>query len=382
MFLPVECVELKKPCSMELLIEPWQALAAEAAEPNPFYEPWALLPALEHLAGRGAPSVLFVWRDQQKSDLIGVFPLERAFGYHHLPVVYRGLWQHVHCFLTTPLLKRGAEQEGWRGFLEWAGQQTPLIHLAGLAADGPVYRGLSQALLEARRRHHLESRILRPLLAPTVSAAEYLDAALRKKRRRQFDRKRELLSEHGAVRFETATDCEVLAQWLVEFIELEARGWKGRGQTAIKSHHNEMAYFRSLVRRGGGRGKLRAYRLLSGDATVAMRFDLVANNAAFALKIAYDEAHAEYSPGGLLEIEILQRFFKQGELAFIDSCTIPSPNSIHGYFWRESRAICSLDIASPSVLGESLLGFGRWIRLLKAPRVGVPQSAGSVEAIP
>jgi hypothetical protein len=288
----------------------------------------------------------------------------------------------VHCFLTTPLLKRGAEQEGWRGFLEWAGQQTPLIHLAGLAADGPVYRGLSQALLEARRRHHLESRILRPLLAPTVSAAEYLDAALRKKRRRQFDRKRELLSEHGAVRFETATDCEVLAQWLVEFIELEARGWKGRGQTAIKSHHNEMAYFRSLVRRGGGRGKLRAYRLLSGDATVAMRFDLVANNAAFALKIAYDEAHAEYSPGGLLEIEILQRFFKQGELAFIDSCTIPSPNSIHGYFWRESRAICSLDIASPSVLGESLLGFGRWIRLLKAPRVGVPQSAGSVEAIP
>src|SRR3954466_9403070 len=33
---------------LEALAGDWQALADVAAEPNPFYEPWMLLPALDH----------------------------------------------------------------------------------------------------------------------------------------------------------------------------------------------------------------------------------------------------------------------------------------------------------------------------------------------
>jgi hypothetical protein len=35
------------PASLRAIVPEWEALAADAAEPNPFYEHWMLLPALE-----------------------------------------------------------------------------------------------------------------------------------------------------------------------------------------------------------------------------------------------------------------------------------------------------------------------------------------------
>ena len=43
------------------LEEEWQALAEKAAEPNPFYEPWMLLPALRSFARPGCVQVLLAF---------------------------------------------------------------------------------------------------------------------------------------------------------------------------------------------------------------------------------------------------------------------------------------------------------------------------------
>lgn len=371
----MEFAEINDIRSMEVLRDQWDGLAASAAEPNPFYEAWALEPAFEHLSRGAGPSLVCVWSSSAARELIGVFPVARRCGYHRIPIPHRGLWRHVHCFLTTPLMKRGEELTAWRGLLEWSRQRGPLLELDGLAADGPVFQALLLALNQSSRRYEVRSIHQRPLLAPTVAPEVYLDLALRKRRRRQFERKWELLAQQGAVSFSSANDETTLQEWLTDFIELESQGWKGRGRTAIQAQRNEEAYFRALVRRGASRGKVRAYRLAAANRPVAMRFDLVTHQAAFALKIAYDENFSRSSPGALLEIEILREFLQRRDLSFVDSCTVPSPDSIHGYFWQERRAIGALVIATPTLMGNSLMALGQAARALKAPRfprVGAP----------
>lgn len=355
---------------MERLRDEWDGVAASAVEPNPFYEAWALEPAFEHLAQGASPALVGVWGDSTRSNLIGVFPVSRRWRYHHMPVPHRGLWHHLHCFLSTPLIRVGHEGAAWRGFLEWSIRRAPLIDLDGVAADGPVFRGLLAVLGETGRQYEFRSVHYRPLLAPAVSAEAYLELALRRRRRRQFERKWEMLAQSGKVSFESAEDEAQLEVWLGDFIELESRGWKGKGQTAIRERRNEQAFYHALIRRGARRGKIRAYRLTAGGKSVAMRFDLLTNKAGFALKIAYDENYARTSPGALLEIEILRRFLERRDLEFVDSCTVPSPDSIHGYFWQERRAIGSLVVAAPTLTGGSLITFGRAIRSFKGGRKG------------
>ncbi len=368
--LCVHFVELKDIRSMERFRDQWDSVAASAAEPNPFYEAWALEPAFEHLAQGSGAMLVGVQGNAGGGELIGVFPVARRRGYHHLPVAHRGLWRHVHCFLSTPLMRAGHEADAWRGFFNWARHRGPLVDLDGLAADGPVFQGLVDVVREAGHRFEFRSVHHRPLLAPTVPGDSYLELALRKKRRRQFERKREILEEGGEVSFGSTDNEETLRLWLDDFIELESKGWKGKGHTAIRERANERAFFHALVRRGASRGKIRAYRLALGEKPVAMRFDLMTNGAAFALKIAYDEMHARCSPGALLEIEILRECLSKRSFTFVDSCTIPSPDSVHGYFWQERRAIGSVVVAAPTVFGRALMTFGRSVRVWKGAREG------------
>ena len=59
----------------------WRALAAEAAEPNPFFEPEALLPAARYL--RRHPVELLIVQDTD--GWIAAVPVERRIRYGKLP---------------------------------------------------------------------------------------------------------------------------------------------------------------------------------------------------------------------------------------------------------------------------------------------------------
>ena len=72
---------------LEDYIQAWEDLAVDALEPNPFYEPWMLMPALRGLAtGKDLRVVLVLNIDRGEPVLCGVFPLERRARYKGLPV--------------------------------------------------------------------------------------------------------------------------------------------------------------------------------------------------------------------------------------------------------------------------------------------------------
>jgi CelD/BcsL family acetyltransferase involved in cellulose biosynthesis len=350
---------------LEARCREWQALAERAVEPNPFYEPWALIPAFEHLAGRDEPRVLFVWVDDSRRELVGVVPIARRFGFHHVPVRYAGLWRHLHCFLATPLIAPGAEGAVWREALRVVSARSRLFDVGGIAADGVAAAALERVIAADHVKYDEGGTILRPLLDPRGSPGGYLEMVVKSKRRRQFDKKRRLLESSGAVRYQTSTSEGELRRWLDDFLELEGRGWKGRDHTALRERANEVLYFRQLIAAGAALGKVVAYRLTAGADLAAMRFDLVTQGAAFALKIAYDERFRRSSPGALLELDILGDMLTQGRYRFVDSCTVPSPHSVHGYFWREERAIGTRILAAPGVAGATVVGAARGLRRMR-----------------
>src|SRR5712691_1888056 len=117
---------LRDPVALARLIPQWEDLAASALEPNPFYEHWMLLPALESFAKDEDIRVVAVWL---KGKLSGLFPLQRARRYKGLPVSALSAWRHRHCLLCTPLVRAAGAADTLAALVGWLRTQAPLLEL-------------------------------------------------------------------------------------------------------------------------------------------------------------------------------------------------------------------------------------------------------------
>ncbi|MBA3462113.1 MAG: hypothetical protein H0T46_19290 [Deltaproteobacteria bacterium] len=86
----------------------WEELVANAADPNPFYEPYALLAALRLLPDAKDVEVVLVWASnplpRQPRFLVGLFPLVHR-RYKGLPLPTLSTWKHGYQYLGTPLVR-------------------------------------------------------------------------------------------------------------------------------------------------------------------------------------------------------------------------------------------------------------------------------------
>src|SRR6185295_2165836 len=99
---------LDHPATLAGHMAAWNDLAAAALEPNVFYEPWMLLPAIDSF-GRGKALryvLVYAFEGNDPPLLCGLFPLERGARYNGLPFPLARLWQHKPCFLGTPLVRQ------------------------------------------------------------------------------------------------------------------------------------------------------------------------------------------------------------------------------------------------------------------------------------
>ena len=117
-------VVLRDPQALSGLVPAWEELAAAAIEPNVFYEHWMLLPALEAFgSGKDIAVVLVLLHDAHKpgapAKLGGLFPLESVHRFGKLRVSALSLWQHLHCYVCTPLVRADAARECMVEFFRW-----------------------------------------------------------------------------------------------------------------------------------------------------------------------------------------------------------------------------------------------------------------------
>ena len=73
------------------------------------------------------------------------------------------------------------------------------------------------------------------LLAPHGDRAGYLDHAIPHKKRKELRRLRKRLADAGTLTSTTTADPSALTAALLDFLALEASGWKGRAGTAAQA---------------------------------------------------------------------------------------------------------------------------------------------------
>lgn len=328
----------------------WRDLAANAVEPNSFYAPAMLLAALDAFAAE-RPEVALV-RDGA-GRLIGLAPIAPLRGYSRLPVRYVATWMHKHCFFGAPLVRPGHEEAFFSAIFDLVERRGAFLRLRHLDADGPLYAAAAAVAQRTGRLSSPSARYSRAMLRGPWRTDDYLKVSLSGKKRKDLRRLRSRLEEEGAVAVDRLGAGADIDPWTEEFLALEAAGWKGKAGTAMGGEAASTQFFRQAAGAAHRTGDVQMFRLRLGARTIAAAVNFAGAGVVYAFKVAYDEAFARYSPGVMLEIEMMKALEGTSGLSFVDSCAKAEHPMIER-LWRERRKISALNVSRRDAPSKAL----------------------------
>ncbi len=321
----------------------WDDLVVHAAEPNPFFESWYLLPSLEAYDPQGAIRLL---RFEHDGKLAGLMPLARRTDYYGKPLPHLANWLHDNIFLASPLVQQGCEVQFWHALLAWADENAGsalFLHLSQTSLDGPLQTALDAVLTTQDRPGWIVRREERAILSTTLGAEDYRKTVFSADKRKDLRRRLTRLSELGDVRFVWQDDDGQIESWCEQYLALEASGWKGAAGSAMAQDPAKRTIFtRSLVQ-AAKRGRLLRLALLLDGEPLAMLSTFLSSPGAFGYKTAFNENYGKFAPGILIENEFLSAL-DQKRFDWCDSCAAAG-NSVMNAAWRERRSLGKVSIA-------------------------------------
>lgn len=354
---------LLAPSEIGAIVPAWEDLAANAVEANPFFAPFMLGPALRHLGGERA-RVLCVWSGEG-AGLAGLMPVTSAFGYARLPARFLQTWIYEHCFYGAPLVRRGAEADFFEGLCAFIDAEAPFggfLRLPLLDCDGPVARALCEAPLP-RRLVYAAGAFERAVLRGGYEAKAFIAAHTRKKKLKEIRRQRNRLAEIGGLSFRIMQATDDLEEWAQLFIGLEDSGWKGQAGTSFKQNPAHTEFLLETLRGAQHAGALHFVRLDVGEKTIAMAINFARDGQGYGFKICHDEAFARFSPGVMIEMELIDALQSMGPRDFVDSCAAPGHPMINS-LWPGRRRMAGYNIAGAGPASRAVLGLCRILERL------------------
>ncbi len=306
----------------------WRALTRFALEPAGFNAPELLLPILSK---RDDSSLLLI--ENETSTLMA------------LPFVSTRL---VESSFVSPLLASGvphvassAHDETLTAFLK---NQTKPFLFKALPSEGKFF----EALKELAEHFTITQSWQRACLLTTGTFDSWMAKNFDQKRRKEFKRLRNRLSEQGKLTLDDLKGSTGLEQFTRDLLELEAAGWKGKRGTALLNDADlQFAFRASMINLAAG-DKLRFWRLALDGKPLAVLYAIVEGDQAWLGKIAYDENFAKFSPGVLLILDATESFFAEKKIKRVDSSAIPNHPMIDR-IWRDRIAMADILVAGESV---------------------------------
>jgi hypothetical protein len=262
-----------------------------------------------------------------------------------MPVRHVVNWAHFHCFLGTPLVRQGSEEQFWTAILrlldssDWA---QGFLHVAGLVEGGPVHCGLVAAARTLRRGCPIVHRSQRALLESELAPQAYYERTVRKKKRKELKRLSARLNELGRVEFHSLEPGDDVAAWIQDFLRLERAGWKGERGSALACSAATERFFADAVEGAHAHRRLDFLRLDLDGRPIAMLCNFITPPGSFSFKIAIDEEYARYSPGVLIQLENL-RILEREDVAWMDSCAAEDHPMINS-LWGERRRLVRVSV--------------------------------------
>jgi Acetyltransferase (GNAT) domain len=321
----------------------WMALAKQASEPNPFFEPWFLRPALAHLRDDQPVWIALAWRGEQ---LVGLYPLAVRPRYGRMPVAHIANWVHYQCFMGSPLVLSGAEADFWRLLIEEMDRQPwakAFFSPSGLECDGPCHRGLNSAALTLGREASVVHRHDRALLHSALSSSDYLAAHVRPKKRKEWRRLGHRLDDLGGAKLVALEQADELTAWRDSFLSLEAAGWKGEHGAALTREAGTRDFFANMLDGAFATGRLRMLRLDIAGKPAAMLVNFLTQPGSWSFKIAHDPELARFSPGVLIELKNMELILDHKHAEWMDSCAVEGHPMIES-LWAERRSIVQVTV--------------------------------------
>ena len=360
------------------LVPAWKRLAECCLCPNVFYEPQLLIPAWKHL--REGNVRLAVVQAAQRAQpvapkvLCGMMPLEISSTSYGLPLRSAKLWQHLHCFLTTPLIRSDVAQETLSKFFEFLREDqhgVGVLHLPCVSAEGPF----QHALVDFLRDHHLawQQKDLhrRALFVRKESDEVFMDEWPRK-RRHELNRLERRLEESGRLvidEFHVGDDAEQFAD---QFLALETMGWKGSQGTAMANSQMQSRFLKEAMLELASENRLMGLTMRLDDTPIAMKANFLTHNGGFAFKIAYHPEWAKFSPGTILEKINVSKLHETQRVQWMDSCAVPDHPMINT-LWPERRMLQSVAIATGRMGSRAVIAALPLLKYARSWTTSVPR---------
>jgi CelD/BcsL family acetyltransferase involved in cellulose biosynthesis len=327
------------------LIEELDHLAARALEPNIFFNPRFLAPAMPRLEEREVKLAVIRDGNEFKSRLRLLLPFSIERPTTPLGVSVMRSWSHPFGPLGTPLIDSDNPGQVMDDFLAMVTRPhlrmpkvlvLPDMHLDGIVAGMlrtfAASRDLTLVATEEVERAFLESRL---------DGEEYLKASLRPHHFREFRRLKRRLGDQGALEYHIARQPDEIRAGVEAFLALEGGGWKGRERTAMVTDRYQAAFAREAVHLLSQRDMCRVHTLSLDGRTIASLIVFVEQGVAYTWKTAYDESYSTYSPGTLLMIEATKTHLDDPNIEATDSCAAPD-HIVMDRLWSERRRMGTL----------------------------------------
>ncbi|MCA9110315.1 MAG: GNAT family N-acetyltransferase [Planctomycetaceae bacterium] len=347
----------------------WGDLGQHVAEANVFQTWWMLLAVWEQLPPDERPRVAFIYEQPspitESPLLIGVFPLVKRRGCYGLPITVWQLWTHRLLFLNTPLVRAGHEIPALSALFDWLkeSRSATAIELQGIPGERAMSQALIHLLDSTERTSFAVNRYCRAFIRRRGTYDDYLDS-LPGHTRREFGRLRRQLERMGQLEVRSLNSGDDVEPWIDQFLELESRGWKGRGQTALKTSGEDEQIFRHITREAGKRDQLDMLGLFLDGQPIALKCNFLMGRGAYAFKIAYDEKYSKQSPGVQLELENIRRLLESERTDWMDSCAV-ARHSMIDRLWKERRVIETRLVSSGRFGSDALLAMYPVLRAAK-----------------
>jgi hypothetical protein len=177
-------------------------------------------------------------------------------------------------------------------------------------ALGPVERGsaLWQGMHQLQAADLCSDQTERMRIMDCRKPFAQVEAGASKNHRHNLKSARRRLAELPDVGYRMVTDPRELAAELPGFLDLEASGWKGEDQSAIRHRPGLADYYAALAAAPASeQDHWEIHSLSAGGRCIASALGSRTGTTFSALKTGYDQAYGRYSPGQILAAHIIER---------------------------------------------------------------------------
>ena len=255
-----------------------------------------LKPTIRHMGAKGAPILIATKGPAETGGrLTGRFALTKSMFRWALPMPILTSWDNPLFISGAPLvISRDGASQAISSMLAAAGGQGAR---AVVLNEVTMSEELVMALEQSKAHWCATLNEERAALVCGQSFDDWFSSNFSRKRRKEYRRLHNRLSEQGAVAsvsYETGQDPK---PWIDQFLELESSGWKGERGTAMVCDPAQRSAVVDALTNLAQKGDLMFWKLTLDQRPIAMLFAIRCGDTAGLGKIAYDEELSAYSPG-------------------------------------------------------------------------------------